>query len=322
MADRDPHTAGQYGGPQTAHDDFNPYEQPRFNSYDQHPSSTYPPSNPSYQDRSAEKYTPYRDEPLPEREDESYNVYSNSSRSDVQRNNSRLSHRSVPRSEGGRSGFDAGEFNAGKNDNLWKKGGGARCACRFCGCTLLSFLLLLFSIVGALALYIKPPAVTIGSVQTRSEGGSVVNMQDDGIIVNLGLNITVKNPNYFNVNFQKIEAKLIYPINNTPIGGGNATNVNFPGGGVNKTYEFPLEIQYKTASDPNSAVLIDLAKKCGLLGSKEKLTLNYQVTVGIKVLFITVSPTISNSVSLDCPIDGAALSGMLGGTLGSLLGSS
>jgi LEA14-like dessication related protein len=223
------------------------------------------------------------------------------------------------KSEGDRSGFDAGEFSSrkrGRSQNLWKKGSPAF---RWCGCTILTFLLLVSSIIGALALWIRPPAVTIGDVQPQTVDGKIVQMSGEELVVNLGINITVNNPNYFDVDFTKIEAKLIYPINNTPIGGGNATHIVFPKG-QEKEYTFPLKISYSSAIDPNSAVLIDLGKKCGLLGSKSDLEFKYEITVGIKILFFTISPVIANSIKLACPIDPKDLTGMLGGGLGGLLG--
>ena len=72
--------------------------------------------------------------------------------------------------------------------------------------------------------------------------------------------------------------------------------------------------------DPNYTILKDLASKCGLGGSTSDITVDYTIKVrlrfdslqlahsldgqiGVRFLFINVSPSISNSYSFACPID-------------------
>jgi hypothetical protein len=65
------------------------------------------------------------------------------------------------------------------------------------------------------------------------------------------------------------------------------------------TFTFPFTITYTQSIDPSSAIITDIAEKC--LGQTD-LTVNYQLTVGVRVFFVSVSPTISNSISFACPI--------------------
>lgn len=117
MAYPDPY-AGQYGGPparQYSTEDFNPYEQPRYNTYDQGGPS-HANNNPSYGSAPQHQapyqqphYGSYTDEPqsLPPREEETFATTNNVN---MHRANTRLS----VKSEGDRSGFDAGEFSSRK----------------------------------------------------------------------------------------------------------------------------------------------------------------------------------------------------------------
>jgi len=191
--------------------------------------------------------------------------------------------------------------------NLWTKGGRGRCIGRFCCCTLMIAVLLIVSIVLALALWIRPPGVQLGDVQPVSKAGSQIQIQPDGVTINLGLNISVDNPNYFSINIKNIQADLIYPINNTPIGGGSLSNVVFKSG-ENTNITFPFAVNYKTSADPGGKILSDLATKCG---SKSDVTVNYKITVGIRILFVTASPVIQNKFSFPCPLNADDLKGLL-----------
>jgi hypothetical protein len=100
------------------------------------------------------------------------------------------------------------------------------------------------------------------------------------------------------------QVQIIYPINNTLIGNGTLKNVDLPSH-TTTTFTFPFSLHYTEAIDPNRAILEDLIAKCG--GSQKDLTITYKLTVGVKVFFITVSPTISNPISFPCPIPESTL---------------
>jgi hypothetical protein len=96
-----------------------------------------------------------------------------------------------------------------------------------------------------------------------------------------------------------MRAQIIYPINNTLIGNGKLDNVNLASHTTTK-FTFPFSLVYTETIDPSHAILNDLASKCGT--QQKDLTISYKLTVGVKVFFITVSPTISNPISFVCPI--------------------
>lgn len=74
--------------------------------------------------------------------------------------------------------------------------------------------------------------------------------------------------------------QLIYPINNTDVGGGELKDVDF------KSHEttnitFPLGLEYNITGSSNTKVLVDLASKCGVIPgtSKSDITVDYKATV-------------------------------------------
>jgi hypothetical protein len=273
----------EHGGNQ----EFNPYSNPQPHaSYEPNPYGNY---GPAYQDRS------------------------NTSTAYEPTGPTRLS-----------SGFDRDEFavpqgekamNFGqyrqryRNENLWTKGGRVSCIGRYLCCTLMIAIFMIVSIVLALALWIRPPSIVIGSAGLSSGGSNAVQFQTSGITVPLEVNISVSNPNYFSVDLKQVNLDLTYPLNgnNTPIGNGTKSNVNFRSH-TNTTFTFPFDIEYEFASDPTYAILIDMATKCGVLGSSQSdLTVYYKIKVDVHILVVTVSPTISDSFSISCPFDASTL---------------
>ncbi|TFK42404.1 hypothetical protein BDQ12DRAFT_732057 [Crucibulum laeve] len=334
MSYRDPY-AEQYGAGAGSRHQTQPPQQypadsaPDYNNPYNHPHQTYDQGGAGYdnynqgagyRDEYTQRYDDYEPDygvggaqryPPPQREP-SQRTSMTRAKSVAQSTNLSV----IPKRKEG-SAFDAGEFTpvpqkrtAGAlksyrynhQGNLWTKGGRGRCVGRFC-CLL------------SLALWIRPPGVQIGDVQPVSQGGSVFQLQQDGININLGINISVNNPNYFAVNFKQIKAEIFYPINDTAIGGGTSNNVVFESHSQ-KNFPFLFAIEYKTSSDPSSKILLDLAQKCGVIGTKSDISVSYKITVGIRILFITVSPVVSNKVSFPCPVDPEALKALMGGVGG------
>ncbi|PAV24018.1 hypothetical protein PNOK_0108600 [Pyrrhoderma noxium] len=196
---------------------------------------------------------------------------------------------------------------------LWTKGGRGKCVLRFLCCSILLFIFLLLSVVFSLALWIRPPDITINQVGLNSTGGSAFEVTSSSLVLNLGANISVANPNYFSVNFKKIVVDLTYPINNTDVGGGEKDNIVFKSH-TQTTFQFPFTLTYNLSDDTNKSVLEDLLSKCGITGTKENIDIDYKITLGIRILFITVSPSFSNSFSFECPVDSNDLSSLLSGS--------
>jgi len=185
-----------------------------------------------------------------------------------------------------------------------------RCIGRICCCSLMTTVFLIVSIVLALALWIRPPSISIGTVQPLS---SSISAASNGLNIQLGVDISVANPNYFSVDFEKIELQLFYPINNTAVGGGTATNIDFKSRSLTN-FTFPFTLSYNSSENQADAIISDIASKCGASGgTKSNLEVNYEITLGIHILVATVSPVISNTFSFPCPISASELSTLLGG---------
>ncbi|ODO00840.1 hypothetical protein L198_03167 [Cryptococcus wingfieldii CBS 7118] len=202
----------------------------------------------------------------------------------------------------------------------WSRGGGVRTSLRFCCCTITTAIIMIISVVLAVLLYIRPPSVTLNSATVDS--GSV-SANTDGLSLKFDLNISVANPNWFDANFKNIEATVSYPGNNTNnFGGGSMSNVNFKGY-TDSTFVFPFTLNYTLANDPDRTVLNDLISKCGILGTTtEDITVDYDLNLNLKILGLTVNPTISNSASFECPITESDIESIVGSSgLSRLTGS-
>jgi hypothetical protein len=296
----------QYAGNQ----EFNPYSNPQPHaSYEEPQASSYENYGPRYQDQdtayqpSGPKFAKVRDP------DEV-------------------------------SGFDRGEFGSPRgekaqnvsqyrreirDENLWTKGGRVNCIGRFVCCTLMIAVFIIVSIVLALALWIRPPSILIGSAGLTANGTSGVQFQSSGITVPLEVNISVNNPNYFSVELKKVTLDLTYPLDNnlTDIGNGTISDITFDSHS-NTNFTFPFDIVYEFSTDPDHTILVDMANKCGLLGGSESdLTIDYTIKIDLKILLVNISPSISNSFSISCPFDASELQSFidslgLSGLLGSL----
>ncbi|KAF9475838.1 hypothetical protein BDN70DRAFT_923702 [Pholiota conissans] len=346
MAYQDPYTSryavGSSSRPQQytpAHDYSSPYppyqsqENTGGAAYDPYSSSNtrpYMDDHPdySYGDNNGAGYNDY---PPPQR--------SASQTSPSQLSKKRPSVKVVPMHKED-SGFDRGEFTPktpGKRTpralreyrydhqgNLWAQGGRGRCIGRVCCCSLMTAVFLIVSIVLALALWIRPPSISVGDVETMSVDGVTIQQVTDGLQVNLGVNIsyedlydcvaTVQNPNYFSVDFKKIQADISYPLNNFPIGDGSANNIVFKSRSETN-FTFPFALKYNSTADTGNAVILDIASKCGVNGSgqKQNIVVNYKITLGIRILLITISPVVSNQFNFPCPLSASDISKFLGG---------
>lgn len=185
--------------------------------------------------------------------------------------------------------------------NLWTKGGRGRCVGRFFCCTVMIVLLLIFSIVLALLMWVRPPDIQVSGFTLPSTGA--VSVQSDGLHISVSFGISVKNPNFFGASFSKISAEAFYPPLTDALGGGEVTNLNLPANSDTK-FTFPFNIIYTLDKDPNKVLFKDLVTKCGIEdpSSKSQLTVKYSITLGLRVLVATISPSFSGTMSFDCPV--------------------
>ncbi|RSH93282.1 hypothetical protein EHS25_007636 [Saitozyma podzolica] len=195
----------------------------------------------------------------------------------------------------------------GERGKQWSRGGGARTFLRFCCCSTTLIIILLVSIILAILLYVRPPNLKLNSINIGSSG---VTLASNGFSLSLTLGISVANPNWFNVDFKEVSATVRYPGNNTnSFGGGTLYNLDFQGY-TDSTFDFPLTLNYSTSIDPNRVILDDLISKCG--SSSNQITIDYNLYLKLKILGVTISPTISSDASFACPISASDIESIAG----------
>ncbi|KAH9946141.1 uncharacterized protein BXZ73DRAFT_72977 [Epithele typhae] len=182
---------------------------------------------------------------------------------------------------------------------IWTKGSRAGCIGRFFCCTLLLFLFFLISIVLSLALWLRPPNIIVGTPSVDLNSFSV---NDSTLSIALPVDISVNNPNYFTITLYSLDASVVYPINNTDIGSGHMTNIDFKDH-TQTNFTFPVTIDYDAKADPDGAIITDLAQHCGLDTSvaASDISVSVSIKVGIKVMLVPFSTTISQNVKFSCP---------------------
>lgn len=200
-----------------------------------------------------------------------------------------------------------------EHSGAFLRGGKGKCCGRCCCCTMIVVALLLIGIVAGFLLWVRPPNATFNGIEPPTAGNQV-DLQQGGFLLNFDLNIGVTNPNFFGASFSKISAKAYYPLNKTaPLGGGEMDNVQIQSHS-NTTIHFPFQINYTTAFDPKHAILADIAYKCGFLGAKKTpIKISFDITLKLKILAISISPTFSSSNSFTCPLKQSDFNSVLGG---------
>lgn len=102
--------------------------------------------------------------------------------------------------------------------------------------------------------------------------------------------------------------KAYYPeAGPEPVGGGLMDHQYVPRySDFNFTY--PFAIKYNAVQDTDRTLLHLLVQKCGLTGGQpQQLTINYVINLAVKVLFVTVHPTITDSTSFVCPVQSVSI---------------
>lgn len=210
--------------------------------------------------------------------------------------------------ETGRQYQDFKSWREKNTGGLWTRGSRVSCIGRFCCCTMMIAVFLIISILLALLMWVRPPDAIVGTVGP-STTQNVVQLGTGSITVNLGINLTVANPNYFGVSFKSINANAYYPINNTLIGTGNETGITF-NANSQTNFTFPFALEFST--NMSSQILTDLASKCGVGGGAvQDITINLDLTLGLRVLFFVVYPVVNIPASFACPITASEISSLV-----------
>jgi len=212
-----------------------------------------------------------------------------------------------------KSAADIKKWRHDHHGGLWMRGSRGRCIGRFCCCTIMVTLLLIVSIVLALVMWVRPPDIQFTGVQTAANGSTFEQTTSNEFQINLGFGINVTNPNYFSATFTTIKAEIFYPINNTNVGGGQENDITFHAHS-NHDFVFPFSFIYSKAADPTGAIIQDIATKCGIVSAstKQDISVQYTITLHLKVLVASVGPSFSGTANFACPVDASDLAPFLG----------
>ena len=86
------------------------------------------------------------------------------------------------------------------------------------------------------------------------------------------------------------------------VGGGEVDNIHIVSNGITNI-TFPFSVAVNSTDQAQQGVLMDLVTKCGLDGStKKNIDFNYYVHPTVRILGIAITPTISKSMSIACPL--------------------
>lgn len=94
-----------------------------------------------------------------------------------------------------------------------------------------------------------------------------------------------------------------YPNVAQSVGGGELNDVHINANGVTNI-TFPFTIIYDPNQGSDQSMLADIASKCGLLGgTKQDITVNYDLALTLKVGVIPITITLPEKANFPCPID-------------------
>ncbi|KAF7727841.1 hypothetical protein EC973_006954 [Apophysomyces ossiformis] len=170
------------------------------------------------------------------------------------------------------------------------------------------------------------PTMDFAGVTNLSNTSSAISLMGTTFSINFGLLIHMQNPNILSIDLSAINASAYYPLPNnptsrTPIGGGYL-DYEHVSPKSNYNFTFPFTMVYNPTLDTDQMVLNSIAEKCGLLGDKpQDITIDYDIHVTARVLFITVQPTISSSATMPCPLQSSIIPGLNNQTFQDVLGN-
>ncbi|ORX90778.1 hypothetical protein K493DRAFT_317731 [Basidiobolus meristosporus CBS 931.73] len=214
-----------------------------------------------------------------------------------------------------------------------------RCCCCCCqsraskiSCCII--LLLILAGIGVAAYFCWPRGVPKVEFQdakftdingVQNQLSSFTRLQDINVKIPVNLNLYVENPNLIGIKMKNITVVGKYHVGNQDVNVGNGAllqPVSFKAKGTTN-FTLPFTLVYNATEQGSSQALLDLFGKCGFLSNvaKEKINIKYEATLDISLIsWLGIKPTISNTVSLDCPIDPStlpniktAIDGILGG---------
>ncbi|WFD41424.1 hypothetical protein MPSI1_000051 [Malassezia psittaci] len=178
---------------------------------------------------------------------------------------------------------------------------------------LLFGLIVALSVVMLIVLFIRPPNIGLQGLNLPNST-SQIQIQDESFTVNASLVAVVSNPNYISASVNNLTA-IAYDSNArvTSIGNCSVPHRTIQAR-ANTTVTVPCELNYNLQQDKNLTIIRDLVRRCGLIqsSSKQSLQILLNTHLTIQVLAFHIPITVSPTVSVDCPITKQEVKELLG----------
>ncbi|KAI8980530.1 hypothetical protein BDB01DRAFT_796837 [Pilobolus umbonatus] len=176
---------------------------------------------------------------------------------------------------------------------------------RWCSCIFLILIIILLVIIGIFAATFKVPEINF----TGIDGGNIGSLSNGVINSTFNVGITVNNPNIMGLTFDNIEAKAYYPQPyNVYVGGGIIRDVQIKSKAIT-TIAFPFTLTLDMQNKEQQGALVEIARLCA---EGKNIGLDYDVYPTVKIIGIPITPKVSQSLNMPCPISQEEIMSLLG----------
>ncbi|KAI8140255.1 hypothetical protein BJV82DRAFT_223258 [Fennellomyces sp. T-0311] len=159
------------------------------------------------------------------------------------------------------------------------------------------------------------PTVDVTDI-TEYPGDNSSQITYDGrtFMFNLGLVVNIDNPNVLPIYLSDMQATATIPTDDgdsAHLGHGYLDKHKVPENSPDYNFTYPFSIEYDTFSSESQLMLNTLMEKCGLLGSEpEDITVNYNINLYARVLFVKLNLDLGGSATFGCPLTNGGLPGL------------
>ncbi|KAJ9097210.1 hypothetical protein QFC21_004879 [Naganishia friedmannii] len=155
--------------------------------------------------------------------------------------------------------------------------------------------------------WVRPPDINLNGV-TMPTNALQINAANSSLSINFDL--AIRQVLTVSSDFPGEQRQPKFKEISAVFGGGSLSDVKFPANTLTNV-TFPFALQYTSAMDPDGTVLQDIVyltdfsrlapeAKCT---NKQQIKINYDLTLKLQIAGISISPKISNSANIDCPVD-------------------
>ncbi|KAG1054081.1 hypothetical protein G6F43_003882 [Rhizopus delemar] len=183
---------------------------------------------------------------------------------------------------------------------------------RWFACIIFIIIVIIAIIVGIIIGLFKVPTIQVIGYTEQP----VVTYVNNVLSVSYKLGVSIDNTNFETLEFEKIAADIYYPSPyNVRIGYGQVYDINVnPHGITNFTFPFSLAIDSNNSTQKN--VLTDFVNKCGSnTSANQNIEFDYYIHLTIRIFNVPISPNVTKTISIPCPLQGNNLTSLLGSSI-------